>query len=50
MNDATAARRGAGLPAAAPIVGRRRFLSSGDVDVFRGTNSVDPTPYLGGGG
>jgi len=26
VNDATAARRGAGLPAAAPIVGRRRFL------------------------
>ena len=26
MNDATAARRGAGRPAAAPIVGRRRIL------------------------
>ena len=26
MKDATAARRGAGLPAAAPVVGRRRIL------------------------
>jgi hypothetical protein len=37
VNDATAARRGAGTPAAAPIVGRRRILQMAIVLPVAGT-------------